>query len=239
MEKKDWISIGISMVAVLIALLGFINQLNFENHYNGNAKQVMINSADLAIGDIDRLSSDISNLEGHVTDEEDLEVEQKSLEENLQTVQQIEITSLPKQQIMNYQFYRQELKRTVLAVEDGLSYAKTYSDLISKKDKKRLHIGKGIIYIDSSAVDLLQTNLKIEKDSLQSIENYIKKDKKISNDKVQKANSLIEDGQLQWEVENMLISGMGLLLAIISLMCSVWTAGYKAGAQWQRKHEDD
>ncbi len=188
MEKKDWISIGISMVAVLIALLGFINQLNFENHYNSNAKQVMINSADLAIGDIDRLSlaigdidrlsSDISNLEGHVTDEEDLEVEQKSLEENLQTVQQIEITSLPKQQIMNYQFYRQELKRTVLAVEDGLSYAKTYSDLISKKDKKRLHIGKGIIYIDSSAVDLLQTNLKIEKDSLQSIENYIKKDKK-------------------------------------------------------------
>lgn len=197
MEKKDWISIGISMVAVLIALLGFINQLNFENHYNSNAKQVMINSADLAIGDIDRLSSDISNLEGHVTDEEDLEVEQKSLEENLQTVQQIEITSLPKQQIMNYQFYRQELKRTVLAVEDGLSYVKTYSDLISKKDKKRLHIGEGIIYIDSSAVDLLQTNLKIEKDSLQSIENYIKKDKKISNDKVQKANSLIEDGQLQ------------------------------------------
>lgn len=196
MEKKDWISMGISITAVLISLLGFIYQLNFENHYNDNAKQVMINSADLAIGDIDRLSNDISNLEGHTTDEEGLEVEQKSLEENLQTVQQIEITSLPKQQIMNYQFYRQELKRTILAIEDGLSYAKTYSNSINKDDKKKFHIEKGIIYMDSSVVNLLQNNLKVEKDSLQNIENYIKKDKEISNEKVQKANRLVEKGQL-------------------------------------------
>lgn len=187
---------GISITAVLISLLGFIYQLNFENHYNDNAKQVMINSADLAIGDIDRLSNDISNLEGHTTDEEGLEVEQKSLEENLQTVQQIEITSLPKQQIMNYQFYRQELKRTILAIEDGLSYAKTYSNSINKDDKKKFHIEKGIIYMDSSVVNLLQNNLKVEKDSLQNIENYIKKDKEISNEKVQKANRLVEKGQM-------------------------------------------
>lgn len=37
----------------------------------------------------------------------------------------------------------------------------------------------------------------------------------------------------------MFMSEVGLLLSIVALACSTWNAGYRMGARWRDKHEND
>lgn len=98
---KYWdkiIPIAISLVALYISVKNYLNQKNFSKKYSNKAYQVLLNSVDLALFDIDLLLYKLNTLKEF--DFVQLNYQIKSLEENLELVKSISFENLPVIQYM-------------------------------------------------------------------------------------------------------------------------------------------
>ena len=119
---KYWdkiIPIVVSLVALYISVKNYLNQKNFSKKYSNKAYQVLLNSVDLALFDIDLLLYKINTLKEF--DFVQLNYQIKSLEENLELVKSISFENLPDADIINYQTYLKELNDIIYRLKSDIN----------------------------------------------------------------------------------------------------------------------
>lgn len=169
--KSNWdkiLTIFISSLALIFAIAGWYSQHNAVNEYTENTNQVLKNSADIAIADIDLMAvkAKLSETEPIQFDRINFQVE--SLEQNLKMIEDIQITNLPKDESMNYQVYRLDLYNVIYKEKSYISdlrdqanqnnKSKSGTDIVVWNKKERLK------FIDELMV--IREMIKNERDAL-------------------------------------------------------------------------
>ena len=135
---KYWdkiIPIAVSLVALYISVKNYLNQKNFSKKYSNKAYQVLLNSVDLALFDIDLLLYKLNTLKEF--DFVQLNYQIKSLEENLELVKNISFENLPDADIINYQTYLKELNDIIYRLKSDIN--ELYS-ICKKENNNKLSI---------------------------------------------------------------------------------------------------
>lgn len=140
---KYWdkiIPIAVSLVALYISVKNYLNQKNFSKKYSNKAYQVLLNSVDLALFDIDLLLYKINTLKEF--DFVQLNYQIKSLEENLELVKSISFENLPDADIINYQTYLKELNDIIYKLKSDINelYSICKKENNNKLSKENMHI---------------------------------------------------------------------------------------------------
>ena len=152
----------LTIIAVVVSATSGIYQLNQSNRYSKNTHQILFNSAELAEYDIDLLIKKANEAENSQLEYGQLKFQIDSLNQNLETIKSVDVTSLPKDDTMNYQVYRQDLNGVIYLIN-------SYTDGLRKDISKNL-----------TEWEQLDTNKKrIEHfvDGMITAQNVIKRDK--------------------------------------------------------------
>lgn len=113
----------LTIIAVVISGISGFYQLHQSNRYSDNTHMVLSNSARLAEYDIMVLRLKVNNSVPETLEYGQLKFQIDSLNQNLETIKSIDVTSLPKDDTINYQVYRQDLNGVIYMINsyiDGL-----------------------------------------------------------------------------------------------------------------------
>lgn len=135
---KYWdkiIPIAVSLVALYISVKNYLNQKYFSKKYSNKAYQVLLNSVDLALFDIDLLLYKLHALEEF--DFVQLNYQIKSLEENLELIKGISFENLPDADIINYQIYIKELNDIIYRLKSDIN---EMNSICEKENNNKLSI---------------------------------------------------------------------------------------------------
>lgn len=145
---KYWdkiIPIAISLIALYISVKNYLNQKYFSKKYSNKAYQVLLNSVDLALFDIDLLLYKLHALEEF--DFVQLNYQIKSLEENLELIKGISFENLPDADIINYQIYIKELNDIIYRLKSDIN---EMNSICEKENNNKLNVEN--IHIISASV---------------------------------------------------------------------------------------
>lgn len=145
---KYWdkiIPIAISLIALYISVRNYLNQKYFSKKYSNKAYQVLLNSVDLALFDIDLLLYKLHTLE--TFDFVQLNYQIKSLEENLELIKGISFENLPDADIINYQIYIKELNDIIYRLKSDIN---EMNSICKKENNNRLSVEN--IYVISASI---------------------------------------------------------------------------------------
>ena len=145
---KYWdkiIPIAISLIALYISVKNYLNQKYFSKKYSNKAYQVLLNSVDLALFDIDLLLYKLHALEEF--DFVQLNYQIKSLEENLELIKGISFENLPNADIINYQIYIKELNDIIYRLKSDIN---EMNSICEKENNNKLNVEN--IHIISASV---------------------------------------------------------------------------------------
>lgn len=145
---KYWdkiIPIAVSLVALYISVKNYLNQKNFSKKYSNKAYQVLLNSVDLALFDIDLLLYKLNTLKEF--DFVQLNYQIKSLEENLELVKSISFENLPDADIINYQIYIKELNDIIYRLKSDIN---EMNSICEKENNNKLSVEN--IHIISASI---------------------------------------------------------------------------------------
>ena len=145
---KYWdkiIPIAISLIALYISVKNYLNQKYFSKKYSNKAYQVLLNSVDLVLFDIDLLLYKLHALEEF--DFVQLNYQIKSLEENLELIKGISFENLPDADIINYQIYIKELNDIIYRLKSDIN---EMNSICEKENNNKLNVEN--IYIISASV---------------------------------------------------------------------------------------
>lgn len=145
---KYWdkiIPISISLIALYISVRNYLNQKYFSKKYSNKAYQVLLNSVDLALFDIDLLLYKLHTLE--TFDFVQLNYQIKSLEENLELIKGISFENLPDADIINYQIYIKELNDIIYRLKSDIN---EMNSICEKENNNKLSVEN--IHIISASI---------------------------------------------------------------------------------------
>lgn len=145
---KYWdkiIPIAISLIALYISVRNYLNQKYFSKKYSNKAYQVLLNSVDLALFDIDLLLYKLHTLE--TFDFVQLNYQIKSLEENLELIKGISFENLPDADIINYQIYIKELNDIIYRLKSDIN---EMNSICEKENNNKLSVEN--IHIISASI---------------------------------------------------------------------------------------
>ena len=145
---KYWdkiIPIAISLIALYISVKNYLNQKYFSKKYSNKAYQVLLNSVDLELFDIDLLLYKLHALEEF--DFVQLNYQIKSLEENLELIKGISFENLPDADIINYQIYIKELNDIIYRLKSDIN---EMNSICEKENNNKLNVEN--IHIISASV---------------------------------------------------------------------------------------
>ncbi|WP_273706678.1 hypothetical protein [Leuconostoc mesenteroides] len=157
----------LTIIAVVISATSGIYQWNQSKRYSQNTHQILFNSAKLAEYDIDLLIKKANEAENNHLEYGQLKFQIDSLNQNLETIKSVNVTSLPKDDTMNYQVYRQDLNSVIYLINsyiDGLredlNKNLTEWELLNTSKKRIEHFVDGMV--------TAQNVIKRDKTSLKS-----------------------------------------------------------------------
>ncbi|MDF8367060.1 hypothetical protein G9406_05555 [Weissella paramesenteroides] len=133
MSDKKWIDYGaliLSGISIVIAGLSASYQWQQSTRYSNNTHQVLINSAKLGMYDLYLMNYKVANVTDGTLDYGQLEIQLDSLHQNLATIKSIDPTTLPKDDAINYQVYREDLNTVITMIN---SYVDAMREDTSKK----------------------------------------------------------------------------------------------------------
>lgn len=137
---KSWIPLLVSSLSLALAGVSAAYQFNESKRYSSNTHQVLINSAELAKYDLKLLDYKVSTGNTDMRYGE-LNVQLDSLKQNLETIKDVDPTTLPKTDSINYQVYRQDLNTVVKLSEDAAnSLRKDRTQTVNNDDNLDLDI---------------------------------------------------------------------------------------------------
>ena len=116
---KYWdkiIPISISLVALYISVKNYLKQKHFSDRYSKKAYQMLLNSADLALFDIDLLLYKVLTLKEFDSIQLNFQIE--SIEENEHLIKRINFENLPDSDLINYQIYMKELHDVIYKLKN-------------------------------------------------------------------------------------------------------------------------
>ena len=145
---KYWdkiIPIAISLIALYISVKNYLNQKYFSKKYSNKAYQVLLNSVDLALFDIDLLLYKLHALEEF--DFVQLNYQIKSLEGNLELIKGISFENLPDADIINYQIYIKELNDIIYRLTSDIN---EMNSICEKENNNKLSVEN--IHIISASI---------------------------------------------------------------------------------------
>lgn len=114
--ENNWhekINTGIAVVALLISVVTGYYQLNEKNEFSKGADQVMINSIDIELRDLDLMYDSIFNNNNQLVTKTELNSYLKGMRENYKILSGITATNFPKNQTLDYQTMRIDMKMDI------------------------------------------------------------------------------------------------------------------------------
>ncbi|WP_273716126.1 hypothetical protein [Leuconostoc mesenteroides] len=133
----------LTIIAVVISATSGIYQLNQSKRYSDNTNKILINSAKLAEYDLDLMIYKIDNGGDETLDYGQFRFQLDSLQQNFETIEAINPTSLSKNQAMNYQVYRQNLNAVIYKATSYVN-ALRVNQTETPKDTDKLHVDLGV-----------------------------------------------------------------------------------------------
>lgn len=166
MEYKDCLIVIFSFVSVCLAGVSLFISMSTESKYSDNTHQVIINSAKLAEYNINVMKVFVMS-----PDEMKLGSFQnsyKALEENFETIKNVDVTRLPKEDSMNYQSYRLQFHGAIALIDLAMNIQKSDSGddptmSLKSSDKDRAKMKKALTDAEKA---IKRCRLKLESSGL-------------------------------------------------------------------------
>ncbi|MDM7528856.1 hypothetical protein [Lacticaseibacillus paracasei] len=139
--KTKWdkiIPIIISIVSVAISLNTWNSYRTANEEYMQRSNQALVNSSKLAETDIDILTGKVAESDHIAVTKNQIDYQIYSLKQNLQVIEDIQITRLPQRNSMNYQVYRKDLADVIYRLN-----AKVTELFENKKYKQYFYLTAG------------------------------------------------------------------------------------------------
>lgn len=157
----------LTIIAVVISAFSGIYQWNQSERYSDNTNKILINSAKLAEYDLNLMIYKIDNGGDETLDYGQFRFQLDSLQQNFKTIEAINPTSLPKNQAMNYQVYRQNLNAVIYKATSYVN-ALRVNQTETPKDTDKLHVDLGTRQNFYQGVG---SSLNVIKSDLKALEN--------------------------------------------------------------------
>lgn len=170
MEKLKWneyVTLAISAISITVAGGSAYYQFQQSERYSDSTHQILVNSAKLATYDVNLMTCKVSRSTVRELDYGQLNIQLDSLNQNLETIKSIDPTTLPKDDAINYQAYRQDLNTIITIMK---SYAadmrKDKSLPVDDSEKLVLNMGtrENFAYGATIARSVLKRDSKALKD---------------------------------------------------------------------------
>ncbi|ORI80683.1 hypothetical protein [Leuconostoc mesenteroides] len=172
----------LTIIAVVISATSGIYQLNQSKRYSDNTNKILINSAKLAEYDLDLMIYKIDNGGDETLDYGQFRFQLDSLQQNFETIEAINPTSLSKNQAMNYQVYRQNLNAVIYKATSYVN-ALRVNQTETPKDTDKLHVDLGArqnFYQGvGSSLNVIKSDLKVLENNKSLYDQDYKKNSKI------------------------------------------------------------
>lgn len=172
----------LTIIAVVISASSGIYQWNQSKRYSDNTNKILINSAKLAEYDLDLMIYKIDNGGDETLDYGQFRFQLDSLQQNFETIEAINPTSLSKNQAMNYQVYRQNLNAVIYKATSYVN-ALRVNQTETPKDTDKLHVDLGArqnFYQGvGSSLNVIKSDLKVLENNKSLYDQDYKKNSKI------------------------------------------------------------
>lgn len=172
----------LTIIAVVISAFSGIYQWNQSKRYSDNTNKILINSAKLAEYDLDLIIYKIDNGGDETLDYGQFRFQLDSLQQNFETIEAINPTSLSKNQAMNYQVYRQNLNAVIYKATSYVN-ALRVNQTETPKDTDKLHVDLGArqnFYQGvGSSLNVIKSDLKVLENNKSLYDQDYKKNSKI------------------------------------------------------------
>lgn len=172
----------LTIIAVVISAFSGIYQWNQSKRYSDNTNKILINSAKLAEYDLDLMIYKIDNGGDETLDYGQFRFQLDSLQQNFETIEAINPTSLSKNQAMNYQVYRQNLNAVIYKATSYVN-ALRVNQTETPKDTDKLHVDLGArqnFYQGvGSSLNVIKSDLKVLENNKSLYDQDYKKNSKI------------------------------------------------------------
>ena len=172
----------LTIIAVVISAFSGIYQWNQSKRYSDNTNKILINSAKLAEYDLDLMIYKIDNGGDETLDYGQFRFQLDSLQQNFETIEAINPTSLSKNQAMNYQVYRQNLNAVIYKATSYVN-ALRVNQTETPKDTDKLHVDLGArqnFYQGvGSSLNVIKSDLKVLENNKSLYDLDYKKNSKI------------------------------------------------------------
>ena len=184
-KEKMWPKVVtwiLSIFSIIISVTVFGYQLNQSDRYSDNTKMILINSAKLAEYDLNLMIYKIDNGTDETLDYGQFRFQLDSLQQNFETIEAINPTSLSKNQAMNYQVYRQNLNAVIYKATSYVN-ALRVNQTETPKDTDKLHVDLGArqnFYQGvGSSLNVIKSDLKVLENNKSLYDQDYKKNSKI------------------------------------------------------------
>lgn len=172
----------LTIIAAVISAFSGIYQWNQSKRYSDNTNKILINSAKLAEYDLDLMIYKIDNGGDETLDYGQFRFQLDSLQQNFETIEAINPTSLSKNQAMNYQVYRQNLNAVIYKATSYVN-ALRVNQTKTPKDTDKLHVDLGArqnFYQGvGSSLNVIKSDLKVLENNKSLYDQDYKKNSKI------------------------------------------------------------
>ncbi len=172
----------LTIIAVVISAFSGIYQWNQSKRYSDNTNKILINSAKLAEYDLDLMIYKIDNGGDETLDYGQFRFQLDSLQQNFETIEAINPTSLSKNQAMNYQVYRQNLNAVIYKATSYVN-ALRVNQTETPKDTDKLQVDLGArqnFYQGvGSSLNVIKSDLKVLENNKSLYDQDYKKNSKI------------------------------------------------------------
>ncbi|WP_338753042.1 hypothetical protein [Leuconostoc mesenteroides] len=157
----------LTIIAVVISAVSGGYQWNQSKRYSDNTNKILINSAKLAEYDLNLMIYKIDRGGDETLDYGQFRFQLDSLQQNFETIEAINPTSLSKNQAMNYQVYRQNLNAVIYKATSYVN-ALRVNQTETPKDTDKLHVDLGARQNFYQGVG---SSLNVIKSDLKALEN--------------------------------------------------------------------
>lgn len=167
-----WVPLLVSFLSLALAGVSAVYQFSESKRYSSNTHQVLINSAELAKYDLKLLDYKVLSGDADMRYGE-LNIQLDSLKQNLETIKDVDPTTLPKIDAINYQVYRQDLNTVVKLSEDATNNM--------RKDRTKVAGDEDELDLDISTRPQFDATMKSLKHVLNQDEQGLKQHKDLYN----------------------------------------------------------
>lgn len=177
----------IPVISMVVSLCSGLYTWQQSQRYSNNTHQVLMNSATLGLYDVTLMEYKVNTIPTGELNYGQLSVQLDSLEQNLDTIKSIDPTTLPKDDAINYQVYRQDLNTIIKVIQSYVNSMRRNQDT-TPVDSEILISDMGSRTNFNGGAHMVQDIFKQDRDALKSDGNlyavrYAKQLKKLEEDK--------------------------------------------------------